>query len=50
MDQFCCYNGIIHEITNLYIPEQNEITEWAIVIFFEMIYCMLYSAGVDLRY
>ena len=50
IDQFCCYNNIIYEITNLYVLEQNGIAEWAIAIFFEMVHRMPYSAGVNLRY
>ena len=50
IDQFCHHNGIIHEMTNPYIPEQNGIAKWAIIIFFEIVCCMLYSAEVDLRY
>jgi len=50
MTQFCQKNGIIHETTIPYLPEQNGIAERVIVIFFEMVHCMLWSAGVDLRY
>jgi len=48
--QFCQKNGIIHETTIPYLPEQNRITERIIMIFFEMVCCMLWSAGVNLRY
>jgi len=50
MSQFCQRNGIIHETTVPYLPEQNGIAERAIAVFFEMVRCMLWSAGVDLRY
>ena len=50
MTQFCQKNGIIHETTIPYLPEQNGIAERVIAIFFEMVRCMLWSAGVDLRY
>jgi len=50
MSQFCQRNGIIHETTVPYFPEQNGIAEHAIAVFFEMVRCMLWSAGVDLRY
>jgi len=50
MDLFCCQNGILHETTNLYLPEQNGIAEQTIAIFFEIVWCMLYTAGVELHY
>jgi len=50
MDDFCQRNGIIHETTNPYCPEQNGIAERAITVFFEMLRCMLYLAKMDLRY
>jgi len=50
MTQFCQKNGIIHETTIPYLPEQNRTAERVIAIFFEMVRCMLWSAGVDLRY
>jgi len=50
MSQFCQQNGIIHETTVPYLLEQNGIAECAIAVFFEMVCCMLWSAGVDLRY
>jgi len=50
MSQFCQQNGIIHETTVPYLPEQNGITERAIAVFFKMVHCMLWSVGVDLRY
>jgi len=50
MTQFCQKNGIIHETTIPYLPKQNRIAERVIAIFFEMVCCMLWSAGVDLKY
>ena len=50
MTQFCQKNSVIHETTILYLPEQNGIAERAIAVFFEMVCCMLWSAGVDLKY
>jgi len=50
MDLFCKKNGIIHKTTNLYLPEQNDIIEYAIAIFFKMVHCMLYAAFVNLCY
>ena len=50
MNTFCHHNGIIHETTIPYIPEQNRITKRAIVIFFEMVQSMLYTANISLRY
>ena len=50
MDLFCRKNGIIHETTNLYLPEQNNIAEHAIAIFFEMVRCMLHVVFVVLCY
>jgi len=50
MHTLCHCNGIIHETTILYNPEQNGIAEWAIAIFFEMVRSMLYTAGVSLQY
>jgi hypothetical protein len=47
---FCRRNGIIHETTILYIPKQNGIAESAIRVRFEMVRCMLHSAGMDLQY
>jgi hypothetical protein len=47
---FCWQNGIIHETTILYMPEQNGIAESAICVCFEMVRCMLHSAGMDLQY
>ena len=41
MSQFCQQNGIIHETTVPYLPEQNGIAERAIAIFFKMVCCML---------
>ena len=50
MHTFCRRNGIIHETTIPYTPEQNGIAERAIAVFFEMVRSMLYTAGVSLRY
>jgi hypothetical protein len=47
---FCQRNGIIHETTVPYTPEQNGIAESAIRVRFEMVRCMLHSAGMDLQY
>ena len=37
MAEFCCYNGIVHEMTIPYTPEQNGIAKRAIAVFFEMV-------------
>jgi len=37
MNTFCCRNGIIHETTIPYTPEQNGIAEQAITVFFKMV-------------
>jgi len=50
MDQFCQRNGIIHETTVPYLPQQNSLAEQTIAIFFEMVRCMIHTAAVDLRY
>jgi len=50
MCTFCHRNGIIHETTIPYNPEQNGIAERAITVFFEMVCSMLYTAGVSLQY
>jgi transposase InsO family protein len=50
MDEFCRRNGIIHETTIPYNPEQNGIAERAIAIFLQMTRCMLWTAKMDLRY
>jgi hypothetical protein len=47
---FCRQNGILHETTIPYTPEQNGVVEWAIATYFEMVRCMLHSAKMDLRY
>jgi hypothetical protein len=47
---FCRRNGILHEITVPYTPEQNGIVERAIVTYFEVVMCMLHSAKMDLQY
>ena len=48
--KFCLMNGIRHETTNTYCPEQNGITERAITVFMEMTQCMLHCANMDLCY
>jgi len=48
MNTFCHRNGIIHETTIPYTPEQNGIAERAIAAFFEMVRSMLYTANVSL--
>ena len=50
MAKFCCCNGIVHEPTIPYTPEQNSIAERAIAIFFEIVWSMLYMAGISLCY
>jgi len=50
MAEFCHRNGIVHKITIPYTPEQNGIAERAIAIFFEMVWSMLYTAGISLCY
>jgi len=50
INNFCKKNGVIHETTVLYTPEQNAIVERAIAVAFKMVRCMLHSAGIDLHY
>jgi len=50
MAEFCHRNGIVHKTTIPYTPEQNSIAERAIAIFFEMVWSMLYMAGISLHY
>ena len=50
LDNFCKRNGILHETTVPYWPEQNGIAERAIAVFFEMVRCMLHSTEMDLCY
>ena len=50
INTFCHCNGIIHETTISYTPEQNGIAEWAIAVFFEMVRSMLYTVNVSLWY
>jgi transposase InsO family protein len=48
--RLCEKNGITHQTTIPYMPEQNGIAERAIAVYFSMVRCMLHSAGMDLRY
>ena len=50
MNKFCQRNGIIHETTLPYLPQQNGIAERVIAIIFEMVRCMLHSASLSLKY
>src|ERR1700730_13952565 len=50
VEDLCKRNGIIHEMTVPYGPEQNGIAERTIATYFEMVRCMLHSAGMDLCY
>ena len=50
MAEFCHCNGIVYKTTIPYTPEQNSIAERAIAIFFEMVWSMLYTAGISLCY
>src|ERR1700730_9959715 len=50
VEDLCQRNGIIHETTVPYGPEQNGIIEQVIVTHFEMVRCMLHSAVMDLCY
>lgn len=50
MNEFCRRNGIIHETTNPYTPQQNGIAECVIAVLFEMVRCMLHTSNMDLRY
>jgi len=50
MNEFCQQNSIIHETMLPYLPQQNGIAERAIAIIFEMVRCILHSAGLSLRY
>jgi hypothetical protein len=47
---FCKWNGILHETTIPYMPEQSGVAKRAIKTHFEMVRCMLHSAQMDLRY
>src|ERR1700742_1727402 len=47
---FCRRNGVIHQTTAPYSPEQNGLAERTITVYFEMVRCMLHSSGMDLRY
>src|SRR4051794_35285980 len=48
--KFCEKNGIIHQLTVPYSPEQNGIAERALATYFDMVRCMLHAAKMDLRY
>ena len=50
VDDLCKRNGIVHETTTPYTPEQNGIAERAIATCLEMVRCMLHSSKMDLRY
>jgi hypothetical protein len=45
---FCRRNGILHEMTVPYTPEQNGVVKRAIATYFEMVRCMLHLAKMDL--
>ena len=48
VEELCKRNGIIHETTVPYGPEQNGIVKRMIVTYMEMVRCMLHSSGIDL--
>jgi len=50
IDLFCYRNGIFHETTNPYLPEQNVIAEQIITVFFEIVWYMLHTVDVKLCY
>jgi len=50
VESFCQQNGILHEMTVPYAPEQNRIAKRSIKTYFKMVRCMLHSAKMDLRY
>jgi transposase InsO family protein len=50
IEQLCKQNGITHQTTTPYTPEQNGIAERAIAIYFDMVCCMLHSSGMDVCY
>ena len=50
MKQFCQLNDIIYKMTIPYFLEQNEIAEWAIAVFFEIVHYILWSTEVKLQY
>lgn len=50
MNEFCARNGIKHETTNPYQPQQNGIAKRAIAVLMEMTPSMLHAARMDLHY
>ena len=50
VDEICRRNGIRHETSMPYGPEQNGIVERFIATCFEMVRCMLHVSSMDLRY
>jgi hypothetical protein len=47
---FCEKNGIIHQTTVPYSPEQNSIAKRALATLFDMVRCMLHAAKLEARY
>ena len=45
---FCRRNGVIHQTTAPYSPEQNGLAECTITVYFEIVRCMLHSSGMGL--
>ena len=50
INELCRRNGIVHETTTPYTPEQNGIAEHTIATCFEMVRCMLHSSKMDSQY
>lgn len=50
LEEICKARKITHQTTVPYMPEHNGIAERAIAIYFDMVRCMLHSAGMALRY
>ena len=50
MNKFCSLNGIKHETTNPYRPQQNGIAERTIAILMEMTRSMLHGARMNVQY